>query len=912
MRFGSSFAAFAFAIVCSVPVQGQQGTITGRVTDAESGDPLASAAVAVLGQEVTQGTNAQGRFTVTVGPGTYSLVVTLIGYETTRIDGVMVNAGDETEVTISVRSQALALNPVVVTASRRQEKALEAPASISTVSSQEVARRAATTVADHVRSLPGVDAAQTGINQGTVVSRGFNNVFSGALLAIIDNRYARVPSLRFNAYNMFPTNDLDLDRIEVSLGPGAALYGPNASNGVMHLITSSPLDRQGSSISLAGGERSLFHGQFRTAHAPSENFGFKVSAQYMRGNDWEYDDEEEAKARAAGCAICVRDNLAQRYSADARLDFRFAGDADLVLNGGTSTLLTGIDMTGIGAFQVKNWGYNYLQSRFSKGRLFAQAFLNLTNSGSDVGATDPGEGTFGLRTGDPVVDQSTTMAFQFQYGFDLGSRQSFTYGVDWQRTEPKSGGTIFGANEDDDIISEVGAYLHSETSLLDNLDLVTAIRVDDHSRLTDPNVSPRAALVFSPAEEQSFRLTYNRAFATPSSTNLFLDIIANRDILGGALAPLGVQYPVRARGVPQGGYAFSQACPGGFMSYCMHTPVAQGAIPANAALLWDALVDALAGADPVLGLVAPLLKSPGAHPADPEIGTFVGILNTATQAFEPVTSALAEVPALVPTINNTYEVGYKGLIGDRFLLSADVYSTTVDNFVGPLRTITPNVFLEPQSALAFVLNRLAPLIQGGLVTQEQVAALVTQVASVPLGTIGPDGASSPDLLVTYRNYGEVSYWGADLAGRFLVTDKVQLDGSYSFQSEDCFDFEEDGSCIGSQDIALNAPNHKGSFGLTVDDQAAGYTLGARVRFNAGFPMNSGVYLGEVDPYQVVDASIGYRLPFQPAAHVSLTATNILSRQRNSDYDFFGNNRHREFVGAPEIGRMLLLRVRYDF
>ncbi|MCY4573469.1 MAG: TonB-dependent receptor [Gemmatimonadetes bacterium] len=902
MRFGSSFAAslsFAFAILSSVPVQGQQGTITGRVTDAESGDPLASAAVAVLGQETTQGTNAQGRFTVTIDPGTYSLVVTLIGYETTRIDGVAVNAGDETEVTISVRSQALALNPVVVTASRRQEKALEAPASISTVSSQEVARRAATTIADHVRSLPGVDAAQTGINQGTIVSRGFNNVFSGALLAIIDNRYARVPSLRFNAYNMFPTNDLDIDRIEVSLGPGAALYGPNASNGVMHLITSSPLDKQGSSISLAGGERSLFHGQFRTAHAPSENFGFKVSAQYMRGNDWEYDDDEETMARNAGCAICVRDNLAQRYSADARMDFRFSGDADLVLNAGTSNLLTGVEMTGIGAFQVKNWGYNYLQSRFSKGRLFAQAFVNLTNSGSDVGGADAGDGTFGLRTGAPVVDQSTTMAFQFQYGFDLGSRQSFTYGVDWQRTEPKSGGTIFGVNEDDDIISEVGAYLHSETSILDNLDLVTALRVDDHSILTDPNISPRAALVFSPAEEQSFRLTYNRAFATPTSTNLFLDILAGRI----PVVP-GVAYDVRARGTPSGGYSFSQSCPGGFMSYCMHTPVAPGAIPANAALLWNAVVDLLAVATPELARAAALLKNPGARPDDPEIGTFVGLLNTGAapgeNPFDPFTSPLAEIPALVPTINNTYEVGYKGLIGDRFLFSADVYSTTVENFVGPLRAITPNVFLEPGSTLAFVLNRLAPLIQGGLVTEEQVRGVVALAAQLPLGTIAPDGGASPDILLTYRNYGEISYWGADLAGRFLVSDKIQLDGSYSFQSEDCFDFEEDGKCTGSQDIALNAPNHKGSFGFTVDDQAVGYTLGARMRFNAGFPMNSGVYLGEVEGYQVIDASLGYRLPFQPAAHVSLTANNIL------------NNMHNEFVGAPEIGRMLLLRVRYDF
>ena len=84
------------------------------------------------------------------------------------------------------------------------------------------------------------------------------------------------------------------------------------------------------------------------------------------------------------------------------------------------------------------------------------------------------------------------------------------------------------------------------------------------------------------------------------------------------------------------------------------------------------------------------------------------------------------------TINNTFEVGYKGLIGDRLRFSADVYSTTVENFVGPLRAVTPNVFLEPGSTLAFVLNRLSPLIQGGLVTEEQVRGIVAMAAGLPL------------------------------------------------------------------------------------------------------------------------------------------------------------------------------------
>ena len=74
----------------------------------------------------------------------------------------------------------------------------------------------------------------------------------------------------------------------------------------------------------------------------------------------------------------------------------------------------------------------------------------------------------------------------------------------------------------------------------------------------------------------------------------------------------------------------------------------------------------------------------------------------------------------------------------------------------------------------------------------------------------------------------------------------------------------------------------------------------RVRVTDGFPINSGVYIGNVDGYAIVDAGLGYRLPFQPSTQVSLTANNILK------------NLHREFVGAPEVGRLLLFRVRYDF
>ncbi|MYK69410.1 MAG: carboxypeptidase-like regulatory domain-containing protein, partial [Gammaproteobacteria bacterium] len=133
--FLASALAFAATGVIPAGAQAQQGTITGQVTDAETGEALSDAEVEVLGAAEPIATNQAGSFSLDVAPGSHTLVITLIGYETTRVDGVEVDAGATAEVSVSLRSQALLLNPIVVTASRRQEKPLDAPATNSTGSS---------------------------------------------------------------------------------------------------------------------------------------------------------------------------------------------------------------------------------------------------------------------------------------------------------------------------------------------------------------------------------------------------------------------------------------------------------------------------------------------------------------------------------------------------------------------------------------------------------------------------------------------------------------------------------------------------------------------------------------------------------------------------------------------------------
>ena len=203
-RRARALCCLAVSLLSAAPGRAQQGTIEGRITDMETGAPLVSASVEALGQRGPVATDASGDFRLSVPAGAHSLLVTLIGYETARTDGVTVEAGETASVAIRLRSRALLLNQLVVTVSRREEKELDAPASVSTLTNQQISRIIARTPADHVKTLPGVDLASTGLTQSYAVVRGFNNVASGRLLSIVDNRYARIPALRINAINMIP------------------------------------------------------------------------------------------------------------------------------------------------------------------------------------------------------------------------------------------------------------------------------------------------------------------------------------------------------------------------------------------------------------------------------------------------------------------------------------------------------------------------------------------------------------------------------------------------------------------------------------------------------------------------------------------------------------------------------------
>jgi len=926
----------------AAPAAAQQGLLTGRIIDEASGQPVDAAQVQILGGPRATGglTDDTGVFRLQLASGTYSMVIERVGYRAERFVGIHVKSGQTTTHNVRLTSVALALDGVVITASRTAERQLESPATTHIVGAVEISERSVATPVEHLRSAPGVDIITSGVQSTNVVIRGFNNIFSGALLALTDHRIAGVPSLRVNLLHFIPSNSEDIEKMEVVLGPGSALYGPNTANGVLHILTKSPLDDQGTTVSVAAGERSVFQGQFRSAFLLSDNLGFKISGQYLMGNEWEYNDpveeaaEASAKTNPAACAaalkirgygdaaaasscarVGVRNFDIARYGIEARADYRLGEDGSAIFTYGR-TSGSGIELTGLGAGQTDDWRYEFYQARMSKGRFFSQLYYNKSDAG----------GTFLLRDGVPLVDKSKLFVGQIRHGFTTwGDRQDFTYGLDYFATRPQTEGTINGSYEDADEMNEVGGYVQSKTALAEKIDLILAGRVDKHNMLPDPVYSPRAALVFKATDDQSFRLTYNRAFSTPSSLNFFLDISG-----GAAPAPLGaLGYTVRAYGTGKDGYSFKNA--DGTLKG-MRSPFNPAGrdqlVPTAAATnFWTAAVQvAAAGAaakgTPLPASIVQLLM--GLRPTATQIG--ISLLDPNTNKVASVADTpIPGVPGIRESYTESFEAGWQGIINNRVRLSVDVYREKKFDFVSPLVLQTPLVLLNGQQIGAFITVPLVtaltqqfiaaglPPAQAQAQAQAQAAVLVPQLAtavgSVPVGVVSsPEvAARGADLIVTYLNVGDISLWGADLGFSWFMNDAWTLSGNYSHVSEDYFKYGT------NQYISLNAPKAKATVGLAYRNARSGVNAEARVRYTGEFPAESAGYVGTkclpdapksifqedcVGAATLVDLNLGYQIP-RSRATVQLSVTNLF----DADY--------RSFVGVPNIGRFAMLRMKYD-
>lgn len=916
----------------AMPLRAQTATLTGKITNREGKAVSGAIVQAMTGTRLISADTADsdGAYRLTVpNAGTYLVTVRSVGYARLVRDNLSIGTGGSTNIDFRLDESVIQLDVVQTVASRAPEKVIDAPASVSVVSTQAVQERAAVNVADHVAALPGVDVARGGLVRSNVVARGFNNIFSGALMTLTDNRFAFVPSLRVNIPYLSPTTNEDIDHIEVVLGPGAALYGPNTASGVMSVTTRSPFAAPGTTVSVDGGNQDYLRGAVRTAWVLSQKLAVKGTFDIMRGTEWGFPKADSIgnPADPSDDEKKPRDPDIRRYGGEARVDFRPTPGTEIIANYGRSKAGSAVEPTGLGPAQVKDWVYQTYQLRARVNRLFGQVFMNTSDAGETYLLQKIKSTTNCPNVADQacIIDKSRQIAAQLQHGLDFGSRQRFVYGIDYIHTIPRTEGTINGSNEDDDDITEVGGYLHSVTSLTKQFELTAAARVDKHSRLEDAVFSPRVALVFKPTENNSLRLTYNRAFSTPSTNNLFLDLVANQTAI----------LNIKALGTPETGFQFRRDCAAGLGSLCMKVFPAFGGtgafVPANPyansfAVARAGIIAALtqqfqgagltaaqaAGAAQAtaqfLGSRTPTAEQVGTTLLIPPVGGAAGFVVHPNQLFD--------IDRPKPTIHEVIEGGYKGIIADRLQLSLDVWHEKRKNFVGPLQLETPLVFLNGQALGAYFGQQLATFfptiglpaaaaaqVAAGLATalpgsNPTIACSATTPAGCPLGVVNFDTpAAGNDVIVAYRSYSKpIKLWGSDVGADLSLTRDFSVAGTYSWVNKGIFKKEDLGT---RDDVSLNAPRNKHTLTVRYRNEDNGW--GAELRERHVDAFNTLAFVGgPVDAYTLVDAGISYRPRFMDGALIAVNGTNIL------------NEVHREFSLGSEIGRMIITRLQVTF
>lgn len=332
-------------------------------------------------------------------------------------------------------------------------------------------------------------------------------------------------------------------------------------------------------------------------------------------------------------------------------------------------------------------------------------------------------------------------------------------------------------------------------------------------------------------------------------------------------------------------------------------------LPASAALMYKAAFAAAGAGLIAAGVPANLVAYlAGQQPTPAEVGTKLRILNSSAGTFTDVAATdLRDVERLKPEIHNVFEGGYKGIIGRRLQVSVDLWHENRKNFVGPLIVETPNVFMDAASLGGFIAAKLAaagvPAQQIQVLAPTIAGALggvsgSTTVKGVPLGVVNFQEplSSGADVILAYRNFGNLNIWGSDVGTSLLLTDKFSVAGTYSYVNKNLFPRSEVG---GVQDISLNAPANKHSVTVSYRDEGMGWGAELRERHVDAFEALAFIS-AHIKDYTLLDAGINYRPPTMKNLLIAVNGTNLTGK------------RHQEFAQGGLIGRLIITRLQVTF
>jgi len=483
--------------------------------------------------------------------GSYRLEFSSVSFETLLKENIQVQGNQVVDLDIKMKSAGTVMEILTVASvSRRPERIVEAPGAVTVITANDLENNATHHQFPRLlNNAPSVELAQNGLFDYNLNARGFNSTVNRRILVLLDGRDISVGLLGAQEWNTMSYPIDEISSLEFVRGPGSALFGANAFNGVLNLKTKRPKDTPGGKLTLTGGDPSNYGVDFRYAGTIDDRLSYRLTTGIYSAESWSTSRTESTPYAGLPYELVAPDDddVSSTYY-NGRIDYELLNGHVFTAELGTGIGENAIALSGIGRVQVNKVNRPWYRLNY-KGQKF-----NLSYWRSE---RDTPDGMTSLQSGGVIYEDynSDHVELQFNHTF-MKDKIDLVLGSAFQKQNinslnPDGFQTLLRSSRDEDQKAVFGQLTFRMGK---KFDFILAGRWDDSS-LHEAETSPKAALVWKPSRNHSFRLTYNKAFQTPSYSEFFLYSSAGTatglaQLQAGLEAQLGTQLPLNFESVP--------------------------------------------------------------------------------------------------------------------------------------------------------------------------------------------------------------------------------------------------------------------------------------------------------------------------------------------------------------------------
>lgn len=403
---------------------------------------------------------------------------------------------------------------VVTSVSRHPESLWGAAAAITVIAGEEIQASGAQSLTDALRVVPGLDVASVDRHTNAISARGLNNTFADKMLVLLDGRPIYNPIFGGTIWHEWNQFMPDIQRIEVIRGPGGTLWGANAMNGVINIITKSAEDTHGGIARALGGSNYQGQGEVRYGNQIG-TFDWRLWGRYTTDNGFGGDGgdkiDDDRRAERAGYRF--------DYDLGRGLILRSTGDFYHSRLGSVITELSfpGGVPTTTRADAEPMWNTTLYTTMWRAEKDFAGGSSGHLQVAGDYEKSSVPYLAFTSPLGnDDWVLIRRSFEAEAQHSFRFLRRNRLTWGLNFRATNIDVNDSVtVGIDVHDDTLDVAGAFVQNEMALWSGASLTIGTKLEYNS-FTDVNLQPSARLTQRVGDSMTVWGSISRAINTPS------------------------------------------------------------------------------------------------------------------------------------------------------------------------------------------------------------------------------------------------------------------------------------------------------------------------------------------------------------------------------------------------------------